>query len=40
MPTLSDYPPERANAIVVVVTIVVVNVARGRNAKKNTTYSP
>jgi len=38
MPTLSDYPPVRANAIVVVV-IVVVDVAIGRNARKNTTHN-
>ena len=41
LPTLSDYPPIRANAVVVVVTVVVVDVAGRRNAKRKiqrTTY--
>ena len=38
MPTLSSFPPIRANAVIVVV-IVVVNVTRRRNAKKNTTHN-
>ena len=37
MPTLSNIPPERANAVTVVV-VVVVDVAGRRNAKKNTTH--
>ena len=39
VPTLSDIPPIRTHAVIVVV-VVVVNVTRGRNAKKNTTYNP
>ena len=39
MPTLSDIPPVRTHAVIVVV-IVVVNVAIGRNARKNTTHNP
>ena len=39
MPTLSNVPPERADAVVVVVVVVVVDVAGRRNAKKNTTHS-
>ena len=38
MPTLSSFPPERADAVVVVV-VVVVDVASRRNAKENTTHS-
>jgi len=38
MPTLSSFPPERADAVVVVV-VVIVDVAGRRNAKKNTTHS-
>ena len=38
MPTLSSFPPERANAVVIVV-VVVVDVAGGRDAKKDTTHS-
>ena len=38
MPTLSNIPPIRTHAVIVVV-VVVVNVTRGRNAKKNTTYN-
>ena len=34
MPTLSNIPPERANAVVVVVVVVVVDVAGRRNAKE------
>ena len=37
MPTLSSFPPERADAVVVVV-VVVVDVAGRRHAKKNTTH--
>ena len=36
---MSDYPPIRTHAVVVVVTVVVVDVAVRRNAKKNTTHS-
>lgn len=39
LPTLSNVPPERADAVVVIVVVVVVNVAGRRNAKKNTTHS-
>ena len=34
LPTLSSDPPERANAVVVVTVVVVVDVAGRRNAKK------
>ena len=37
-PTLSSFPPERADAVVVVV-VVIVDVASRRNAKENTTHS-
>ena len=39
MPTLSNIPPERADAVVVVVVVVVVDITTRRNAKKNTTHS-
>ncbi len=39
MPTLSSFPPIRTNAIVIVVVVVIVDITRGRNAKKNTTHS-
>ena len=31
---MSDVPPKRTHAVVVVVTIVVVDVARGRDQRK------
>ena len=38
LPTLSNIPPVRANAVIVVV-IVVVDITVGRNAKKNATHN-
>ena len=38
MPTLSSFPPERADAVVVVV-VVVVDVAGRRDAKKDATHN-
>ena len=39
LPTLSNIPPIRADAVVVVV-VVIVDVAGRRDAKKNTTHGP
>lgn len=40
LPTLSSFPPERANAVVVVVVVVVVDVAGRRNAKEKYNAQP
>ena len=39
MPTLSSIPPERANAVIVVV-VVIVDVAGRRNAKEKYNAQP
>lgn len=38
LPTLSNIPPVRTNAVIVVVVVVIVDVARRGNAKKDTTH--